>query len=101
MIEYKVRVSKGSTKWFLNDQFHREDGPAVEWANGDKCWYINGERHRLDGSAVEGLNGYKEWWIEGKEYTEKEFNKVTQPKPNLCSKIVEIEGKKYKLIEVE
>jgi len=25
---------------------HREDGPAVEYNNGDRWWYINGKYHR-------------------------------------------------------
>jgi hypothetical protein len=25
------------------DQFHRIDGPAVEWPNGDNFWYIYGQ----------------------------------------------------------
>jgi len=28
----------GSKEWFLNGQRHREDGPAVEYANGHKEW---------------------------------------------------------------
>lgn len=23
---------------------HREDGPAIEYTNGDKAWYINGTK---------------------------------------------------------
>jgi hypothetical protein len=36
-----------------------------EW--GDKYWLLNGKRHREDGPAVEGANGTKEWWLNGKE----------------------------------
>lgn len=32
---------------------HREDGPAVEYADGSKYWYQNGELHREDGPAIE------------------------------------------------
>jgi hypothetical protein len=52
---------------------HREDGPAVEWNDGDKWWYINGERHREDGPAVEFSNGYKEWYLNGIEYSEEDY----------------------------
>jgi hypothetical protein len=31
----------GNKFWYLDDKLHREDGPAEEWANGDKCWYLN------------------------------------------------------------
>ena len=42
-------------------------------------------------------NGDKEWWLHGIKYTEAEFN----AKMNNCNgKIVEIDGKKYKLVEV-
>jgi hypothetical protein len=26
-------------------KYHREDGPAVEWANGSKEWWLNGTSH--------------------------------------------------------
>jgi hypothetical protein len=29
-------------QWFLNDQLHRVDGPAIEHADGNKEWYHNG-----------------------------------------------------------
>ena len=44
MIEYKVVVYANGTKWwYLNDQLHREDGPAVEGVSGGKQWYLNGK----------------------------------------------------------
>ena len=33
----------GTTRWYLNDKLHREDGPAAEYATGGKYWYLNGE----------------------------------------------------------
>ena len=24
--------------WHLNDKLHRENGPAIEWVNGNKAW---------------------------------------------------------------
>jgi hypothetical protein len=56
----------GSKFWKnKNGQLHRLDGPAEEYADGQKSWYQNGLRHRLDEPAVEGNNGGKEWWING------------------------------------
>jgi hypothetical protein len=50
-------------------QPHREDGPAVEMANGNKLWYLYGKRHRTDGPAVEHANVYyKEWYLHGKRH---------------------------------
>ena len=99
MLEYTVRVyDDGSKSWYLNGKLHREDGPAIEWADGSKYWYLNGELHREDGPASEWAGGYKEWVLKGERLTEAEFN---QRMNKSCSgKVVEIEGVKYKLVEV-
>lgn len=53
--------------WFSKDgKRHREDGPAIELANGEKHWFLNGKRHRVDGPAIEYANGIKQWWVDGK-----------------------------------
>ena len=57
----------GNKRWYLNGILHREDGPAVERANGAKFWYLNGKLHREDGPAVEGSNGSKTWYLNGKQ----------------------------------
>ena len=77
MIEYKVKVCDDRTEWYLNDQLHRVDGPATEWANGRKRWFLN-----------------------DKEYTEEEFLKSTQPAKELT--IAEIEtllGHRVKVVK--
>jgi hypothetical protein len=97
MIEYIVKVyNNGDKEWFLNGKLHREDGPAVECSNGAKFWYLNGKRHREDGPAVEWSDGYKVWYLDGKRLTEQEHKAATS-KPTCEGKIVEIDGKKYKL----
>ena len=64
-----IRIEKTEkyTRYYKNDEFHREDGPAIEWSNGYKEYYINGKRHREDGPAVEWVNGYKEYWYNGEK----------------------------------
>jgi len=56
---------------------HREDGPAVEYADGSNFWYQNGKYHRLNGPAKVYYNGYKEYYLNGKHYpdikTDKEW----------------------------
>ena len=47
-----------------NNQFHRLDGPAVEYEGGYKAWWINGKRHRIDGPAIIYSNGTKDWWLD-------------------------------------
>jgi len=56
----------GTKRWYLNNQLHREDGPAVEYYTGDKAWYLYGQLHRIDGPATEWFNGYKSWYFRGK-----------------------------------
>ena len=60
----------GDKFWRLNGERHREDGPAVEWADGYKAWFLNGKRHRTDGPAVEDADGNKEWYLNGKRHRE-------------------------------
>ena len=55
--------------WRLPDsKRHRIDGPAAEYANGNKQWRVNDKLHREDGPAVELANGDKEWWVNGIQY---------------------------------
>ena len=55
-------------KIWQNDkgEYHRLDGPALEWIDGEKHWYLNGERHRIDGPAIEYANGSKAWYVNNK-----------------------------------
>ena len=130
MQEYQVKVYTSEesnfprTEWSQNDQLHRTDGPAVEYANGDKewyqngllhrtngpaiertygrkFWYLNGKPHRLDGPAVEYANGAKFWYIEGKSYSEAAFNEKTKKmNASICSgKTVIIDGVEYQLVK--
>ena len=66
MTEYKVKVYSTHTEWFnLEGKLHRENGPAIEFANGDKSW-----------------------WINGKNYSEKEFNDYIESKKNKCPEYI-------------
>jgi hypothetical protein len=60
---YSVVITKYHTIWYLNGNLHRVDGPAVEFANGDKEWYLNGKRHRVDEPSIEYANGDKIWCL--------------------------------------
>jgi hypothetical protein len=70
---------------YLNEdnEYHRLDGPAIEYSDGTKFWYKNDERHREDGPAIEYANGNKEYWYNGEEinvYTDKEFKQYLKMK---------------------
>lgn len=51
---------------------HREDGPAMEYADGSKMWYFNGNRHREDGPALIREDGTEHWYLNGEAVTEEE-----------------------------
>ncbi len=77
--KYKVVITANGTLGYCEQedkvyknadgQLHREDGPAVEYANGEQRWYINGKLHRTDGPAIAGNIGtkteYAFWFING------------------------------------
>lgn len=108
--KYIVKVYQdGSIEWFQNkvdlngnviEVRHRENGPAIEWGDGKtKKYYQDGLLHREDGPAILYRDGGKHWYLGGVEYTEREFlKKITRSRDG---EIVEIDGKKYKLTEIE
>jgi hypothetical protein len=65
-----IEWANGEKEWFINGDLHREDGPACEWADGEKEWFINGKYHREDGPACEWADGSKEWFINGELHRE-------------------------------
>jgi hypothetical protein len=89
-LEYK----DGNNYWYLNGKLHREDGPAIERDSGNKSWWLNGLRHRTDGPAIEYADGTKFWFINGFPLTEEEFNKKIN---SLDGKIATIDGIDYTL----
>jgi DNA ligase (NAD+) len=52
---------------------HRDGGPAVIRANGDRYWYQMGKLHRDDGPAVEMVGGEQKWFVNG------EFVRASKP----------------------
>lgn len=62
--------TQGNKSWYNSKgEFHRLDGPALEFANGDKFWYKNNQLHRLDGPACDYADGIKLWLREGSLYS--------------------------------
>jgi len=61
-------------EWWVNGELSRVDEPACEYSNGTKFWYKEGKRHRLDGPACEYANRNKYWYILNQYLEEKEFN---------------------------
>ncbi|WP_175789425.1 hypothetical protein [Burkholderia cenocepacia] len=52
-----------SIRYYFNNILHRENGPAIEFYDGQKSWLLNGLRHRENGPALEGLNGSAMWFL--------------------------------------
>ena len=76
MIEYTVTVYQDRTEWFLNGEPHREDGPAIEWPDGDK-----------------------QWWLHGKELSEEEFNSRHNSKELTVKEIEKLLGYTIKVVK--
>ena len=63
----------GTKIWYLKEEIHREDGPAIEWPDGSKEWWLNNTVHREDGPAIEHVNGTKAWILNGISYTKQSY----------------------------
>jgi len=37
-----IKFHDGTREWRLDGKLHREDGPAIEWANGKRTWWLYG-----------------------------------------------------------
>lgn len=63
-----IEDGEGYHIYYKYGKFHREDGPALEWWDGEKAWWVNGERHRTDGPAIIWSSGGVEWWVNDQWY---------------------------------
>lgn len=94
-------IIQGDRYWHdSNNQYHREDGPAIEYGDGDQYWYHHGQLrrikradgmeqywldnqlHREDGPALI-YEGQEEWWYQGHQLpcsTQQEFEELMQLK---------------------
>ncbi|NVM37763.1 MAG: hypothetical protein HWN81_19385 [Candidatus Lokiarchaeota archaeon] len=79
-MEYTVREDENKTEWYLGDKLHKENGPAVIFADGTQEWWIDGKRHREDGPAFIFPNGQKKYFIEGKNISEDDFYAMIEAK---------------------
>lgn len=53
----KIRIMRsGEKEWYQNDKLHRDDGPSIEYVNGE-TWHQNGLMHCLDGPAETFIHG--------------------------------------------
>ena len=43
-----VKDKNNTIVYYLNCTFHRTDGPAIVYYNGNKYWYLNGKLYGYD-----------------------------------------------------
>jgi hypothetical protein len=89
----------GTKGWFRDGEWHREDGPAIEWADGTKMWYRDDKLHREDGPAIEYPDGYKAWYRDGQRIPSPAATETEQPTP--AGEFNAVAGLKQKLLELE
>ena len=61
-------VDKNGTVFYYNlkGEYHREDGPAIEYSYGAQEWWVCGEKHRLYHPAfINNENGHKSYYVGG------------------------------------
>jgi len=51
--------SSGAKSWFLNGDYHREDGPACEYSDGAKYWWLNGNKFLSEKNYWKAIEKYK------------------------------------------
>ena len=86
----RITVGNGTVKWYENKKLHLIGGPAIKWSDVSEEWYENGKLHRTGGPATKYADGTEGYWLNG--------NKVD--KEEVMGKIIEADGKKYRLVEV-
>jgi hypothetical protein len=70
----------GNKYWWQHGSIHRDDGPAIEWADGAKVWYQHGKCHRDDGPAIMMVNKKYDWYLHGNHLSLDEWlDKVKMP----------------------
>lgn len=61
----------GNKCWYRMGVLHRDNAPAVQWANGGDSWYHKGRLHRADGPAINRA-GCTSWFVHGREVSAEE-----------------------------
>lgn len=78
---FKVVTDENGTVYSSNEngKLDREDGPAIEYADGSTAWYKNGNQHRIGGPAIETSDGLKQWYEEDQLHRDGDLPAVENP----------------------
>ena len=65
----KRRYDRSSTVRWIDDEgfYHREDGPAVVWDDGEQYWARRGRSHFAYGPSILYADGTLAWCEDGRE----------------------------------
>lgn len=63
-----VIYSNGDQEWCQDGQYHRIGGPARFSIDGVEGWFQNGKKHRENGPAIIDSDGHQEYWINGNKH---------------------------------
>jgi hypothetical protein len=62
------KYDDGCEFWYMNDQYHRDNGPAIVHPDGSELYYYHGMKHRLDGPAVVYPDGYRAYYVDNNRH---------------------------------
>ena len=74
-----VQYINGDCEWWYDGMVHREGGPAIEFSDGERQWFFHDKRHRIDGPAVEYEDGRWDWYYFGSKVdcqSQEEFERL-------------------------
>ena len=74
-----IEYTDGRTEWLLDGRYHRIGGPAIEYEDGTQYWMQFGMHHRTDGPAIIYSNGVKEYWIDEEKYEYAVWKQICNP----------------------
>jgi hypothetical protein len=76
-VKTAIGLSGNPNKWWIDSEGKLR---KVEYENGDKVYYSpGGKLHREDGPALDYANGYKAWFLNGEELpceTQEKFERL-------------------------
>lgn len=90
----------GCQEYWQNGKCHRVGKPAIVRSCGLNEYYQNDRRHREDGPAVIYSDGTGEYYLNGKFYSQEDWQKAISSMKSCNGKVVEVDGKQYRLEEV-
>lgn len=92
---YYIDGKIASVAWYKNGFIYREDKPSVLCIkNKYKAYHIDNQLHRENGPAVIEANGDLHWFINDKELTEEAFNNIKSLKDISLYLVSSIDGER-------